>query len=140
MSWLALTEVNVLGRLADDERTTYEEAGEAEDNDSPRLPEIMVQVTALIRGAIEGNAQNYVGATGTIPPGSIYHAATLCRASLVGSQPTQEGETTVREREEKAAWDYIKAIQSKSITFASPVTPPVEASRGAWGGKELMDF
>ena len=139
MSWIALAEDDVLARLADDEKSSYEEAGEEVGAD-PHLPGIMSQVTALIRGAIEGNPLNYLGEAGTLPPGAIYHAATLSRASLVGSQPTQEGETNVRQREEKAAWDYIKAIQDKKITFAEPVAPPREESTGEYGGKDLVEF
>lgn len=138
MTWRPLTETDVLDRLADEEKSSYEEAGES-DGATPRLPGIMTQVTELIRGAIAQNSSNYLGEAGTLPTGAIFHAATLCRQSLVASQPTVEGETTPRQREESAAWDYIKRIQDGKITFTD-VTPPREASGGEYGGKCYMEF
>src|SRR5687768_6805535 len=107
MPWIAIAETDVLDRLADEERDSYEEAGEGEGA-TARLPGIMAQVTNLIRGAIAQNSSNYLGSDGTLPDAAIYHAATLCRQSLIGTQPTSEGETNPREREERAAWRYIE--------------------------------
>ncbi|MCW1913733.1 hypothetical protein OJ996_09115 [Luteolibacter sp. GHJ8] len=139
MSWVALQESDVLDRLADDERASYEEAGES-GTPTPRLPGIINQVTATIREAIESNPQNYVGDAGKIPPGAILHAATLARLLLIGSQPTNEGETNPRQREESAAWDYIKRIQDRKLTFTDTPAPPRDASTGAYGGRCYMEF
>lgn len=137
-TWRQLTEQDILDRLADGEWETYEDAGEP-TGAKARLPGILVQVTSLIRGAIEQNPKNYVGDAGTLPEASIYHACTLARLSLIGSQPTNEGETTPRQREENAAWKYVEAIQKGDITFPN-VTPPVEPSSGTFGGKCLLEF
>lgn len=141
MPWRALVEQDVLNRLANDERDTLESAGEdADPPETPRLPGILLQVTEMIRDAIRNNPANYLGADGEIPVGAVYHAATLCRLGLIGSQPTVEGETTPRQREESAAWDYVKRIQDGKITFAEEAAAPREAEGGTYGGKCLMEF
>ena len=138
MSWRSITEADILNRLANGEWEDLEAAGET-TGAKARLPGILVQVTDQIREAIVQVASNYLGSTGTLPPGAIFHACTIARTALVGSQPTNEGETTPRQREEREAWDYVKAIRSGTITFTNP-TPPVEPSSGAYGGDKLLRF
>ena len=138
MSWRPITEADVLNRLADGEWEDLESAGE-KTGAKARLPGILTQVADQIREAIAQVASNYIGTAGTLPPGAIFHACTIARTALLGSQPTSEGETNARQREEREAWDYVKAIRSGNITFANP-TPPAEPCSGTYGGNALLRF
>ena len=141
MSWVTLSTAHVLARLTTDERDAFEAVGETASTD--KLGGIIEQVTALVRSKVASFSGNTPGEDGTIPPGALYHAVSLCRAALVAAQPTMEGSTDPRAEETRQAYLYLDQVAKGEVLVTSPegVFPAVIAeSTGSYGGKSLFDF
>lgn len=144
MAWIILTEKHILDRFSEDERDSVESAGD-QDCTTKRLPGIIDQITAFVRGQVAACSQNIgrMGPPGTIPAECVYHAATLARESLIATQPTLEGVLSNRERELNAANDYFPRVASCDVAIAddSGQYPgePVSVC-AAFGGKPLLEF
>jgi phage gp36-like protein len=146
MPWITITDNDVLARITDDERDSIEEVGESGVSPAKRLPGIIRQVTAMIRGKVAACSDNRgrLGPSGTIPEECLYHACTICRDSLVASQPTPEGVTDPRKEELRQAYAYLNQVASCEVAIAdnSGNYPgePIDPLPPAIGGCPLLGF
>lgn len=142
MAWIELTRQAVQARLSAPEHHHYLAAARhAAEFDM--LDEILIQVTATIRGKVRACRANLagVGPAGTIPEECLHAAATLARASLCASFPVAEGETDLRREELRNAWAFLDSVASCQVSIESadgthiPGTHPV-----SFGGAPLLHF
>ena len=140
MAWAAITESDVLNRMADYERLAYESAGGNEDND--RLTGIITQVTGLVRGKVAACHENIakMGDDGTIPDELLWAAVTIIRGSLINTVPAMEGEKDNRQREMDSAWDMLDQVASCKHRIGSADGGEVSSSVGVYGGHALLNF
>ena len=145
MSWTALTADNIRGRLSRDELDGYMTAGDQESDGVDALTEIILQVTAMVRGKVASNVANItkMGAAGTIPDECLFAASTIARDALVGSLPLSEGATEVRKEELRKAHSFLDSVASGGVRIedadgALPETPT--AASVSYGGNTLLEF
>lgn len=143
MAWVKITEKeHVLPRLNDHEREAYDDAGDRYLRN--KLPKIIAQVVARVRGAVNSCHDNTsFGPDGTVPEESIYHAVSLIRTALVGSNPnTNDLQGDEREREYTEAVAYLQRVASCEEVIA-PAEAEVGASTSAgieWGSDPKLNF
>lgn len=145
MAWIALTPANIKGRLAKDELESYVDAGEQATDDVDTLAEIILQVTAMVRGKVASCRDNLskLGPAGTIPDECLFAASTVARDALVGSLPLSEGSTEVRREELRKAHAFLDAVASCEVRIedAAGIIPESEPSPSAsYGGNPILDF
>ncbi|MEM9235193.1 MAG: hypothetical protein AAGB14_00340 [Verrucomicrobiota bacterium] len=143
MSWVTLTESDVLARLSENEKTCYEETGE--ESPADRLTGIILQVTALVRGKVASCDENLgkLGAAGTIPSECLWAAATIARGSLVASLPLEEGETDPRSEELKKAHAILDQVAACELRIEDPsgtIPEAADSGAGSYGGCPHMEF
>ncbi len=145
MSWTTLTAENIKGRLAEDELEAYTQAGNPDTNGIYKIPEIIRQVTGMVRGKVATCRDNLntMGPSGTIPEECLFAACTIARDALVGSLPLSEGATEVRKEELRQAYLFLDAIAACDVRIEDPggVIPGTGPSiYPAYGGKPLLCF
>lgn len=143
MSWITLTNADVLARMATDELDAIEDAGETSDQD--RLGAIIQQVTQMVRGKVAACAENLpkLGPSGTIPDELLWAAATIARDSLVGSLPVSESDTEDRTTELRKAHEMLDQAQRCEFRIADDSGSIAETSNGGagrYGGESIVEF
>lgn len=146
MPWVTFTEDDIKSRLAVRELDVYEAtAGEEVDGSPatvPRLPIILAQVLAQVRGAVRSNPRvNVMGPEGTMPDFCVAWAAVIARVALVGLCPVPEGMTDPRRDEYQDALKGLASLSTmhpNAFTVADP--SPVADTAPSYGGKPLFDF
>jgi hypothetical protein len=149
MPWVEFTADHVKARLAARELEIYEETASAESDEgepstpTPRLPLIVAQLIARIRGLVRANPRvTAMGPEGTIPDGCVFHAAVIGRVALIGLNPVPEGMTDPRRDEYRAAEKFLESLPSMNPSAfgddlpaaSAPATTPV------YGGNPLLEF
>lgn len=143
MPWITITEDDVLDRLSDEERDELESVGE-EEGAEERLPGIIRQVIALVRGKVAACTDNRgrMGPAGTIPEECLFHATTICREALVASQPTPEGVSDPRKEEIRQAHLFLGEVASCKVAIADQSGnfpgEPVNLSGSCFGGSHCL--
>lgn len=139
MAWVAITTADVLNRMSDDERYSYENAGGNADNN--RLTGIIAQVTGLVRGKVAACHENIakMGDAGTIPDELLWAAVTIIRQSLVSSTPVLDSEKDGRTKELENSWDMLDQVASCKLRINAP-EGELSASTGTYGGNDLLEF
>ena len=146
MSWIALSPDNIKGRLAKYELEAYVDAGRQIEDGVDTLFEIILQVTAMVRGSVASAPDNLpkIGPAGTIPGECLFAACTIARDALVGSLPISEGATEVRKEELRRAHDFLTAVAAGRVRIedASGSIPEAAASESStsFGGSQLLDL
>jgi hypothetical protein len=143
--WIALTPANIKGRLAKDELESYVDAGEQAEDDVDTLAEIILQVTAMVRGKVASCRDNLskLGPSGTIPAECLFAACTVARDALVGSLPLSEGSTEIRREELRKAHEFLNAVASCQVRIEDVEGTIPEAAPSAsasFGGNPLLNF
>lgn len=144
MSWITLTASNIKGRLAKDELESYVDAGDQASDGVDTLAEIILQVTAMVRGKVASNRENLlkIGAAGTIPDECLFAACTIARDALVGSLPLSEGSTETRKEELRKAHDFLDAVAKGDVRIedAAGTIPESTEATTVSGGSALLNF
>lgn len=146
MSWISLSPANIKGRLAKDELDSYVDAGEQAGEGVDTLAEIILQVTAMVRGKVASWAANLekMGPAGTIPDECLFAACTIARDALIGSLPLSEGATEVRKEELRKAHEFLNAVAKGEVRIENTdgvIPESVDSeSNPSYGGAALLNF
>lgn len=145
MSWIALSPANIKGRLAKDELESYVDAGDQAADGVDSLAEIILQVTAMVRGKVSSWSENLakMGPSGTIPDECLFAACTIARDALIGSLPLSEGATETRKEELRKAHDFLSSVAKGEVRIENSAGILPEVSQTAsvsFGGASLLDF
>jgi len=149
MPWVEFTADHVKARLAARELEVYEETAATEFEEglpstpTPRMPEIVEQITMRIRGMIRANPRvTEMGAAGTIPDFCVAHAAVLARMALIGMNPIPEGMTDPRRDEYRAAEKFVEGLSTMNPSAFGDDLPTASASATTpvYGGNPLLEF
>lgn len=145
MSWITLTADNIRGRLAKDELDNYLIAGDQADEGVDAIAEIILQVTAMVRGKVASNRDNLakMGAAGTIPDECLFAACTIARDALIGSLPLPDSSTEVRKEELRKAYTFLDSVASGGVRIedTTGTIPETEVVTSAtYGGSTLLEF
>jgi hypothetical protein len=143
MSWITLSEDELLARLSSTELDSIQSAGETTPTD--RITGILSQVTELVRGKVATCAENLalMGPAGTIPSELQWAAVTIARASLIASLPISNGETDPRQEEFREATRQLDAAARCELKIASEdgsLPGAADGGAGSYGGMPLLDF
>jgi phage gp36-like protein len=144
MAWAALTAAEIKTRLSGPELTALQGAALATGQSDP-LPEVIAQVTNLIRGYI---AVRYpLGTAGTLPPELKDAAIAIARWRLIGRLAIGGAGGIMPSEQRKQEYDEaIKLVQSIAegkfaIELPDPIDETPHASTNAqYGGEPKLDF
>lgn len=143
MPWVILAELDVKSRIYDAEDEVFVDAAGESQN---RLPPIITQIVAKIRGNIAANPQvTALGAVETIPDFIVADACVLCRAALLGLPPVEIGVTDPRREEYRnavKAVEDLKTMNPKAFAITESIAEQnsEQSSAAAYGGAALLDF
>jgi len=149
MPWVEFTADHVKARLAARELEVYEQTATAESEEGeptsavPRLPEIVEQLAAQIRGLIRSNPRvTAMGPAGTIPDFCVFHAAMIASVAMIALNPIVEGITDPRRDEYNAAKEFMKSLptMNPSAFGDDPPASPASPAAPAFGGNPMLDF
>lgn len=120
MSWITLTEADVLTRLSSPELTALKSAAKGVGQADP-LPEIIEQVTDKIRGYCAAHRQNQLGDAGTLPPRLVSTALVMIRYELATRLPGMGSLIdALRQKEYDTAIDLLKAVAKGDFALTDP--------------------
>jgi len=125
MSWITITSDDVLTRLAGAEKASYQNAARASGQSDP-LPEIIAQVTDVVRGYVAACAANELDIGGTIPPRLLAAAVDIIRYRLTTRLPLTL--TAAREQEYKDAISLLKDVAACKFSVEDPNSSDPETS------------
>ncbi|CAN5545533.1 hypothetical protein BH09VER1_BH09VER1_24590 [soil metagenome] len=140
MSWIAITEADLLTAISGDELTGYREAALADSQADPVQPTID-QVTDLVRGYVGGYRQNQLGPIGTIPQKLIAPAVDI----IVARIPSRVGRTPKQGRADNrdAAIKLLERVSQGLYDIEEPVVKSEEqptSARPSFSGRDRRDI
>lgn len=138
MPWIALTEDHIKDRLAEDGVDVFEGVG----GGGNRLPGIIDQVTAEVRGYVAGCHKNKLGPAGLIPEECLRSAVTIVVYDLIGSVEDVSTEDESKGRGGKAgrAEGFLRRVSRCEIGIEKHGGGVSGSSSGCYGGEPLQDF
>ncbi|MCS6244633.1 MAG: hypothetical protein H2172_16245 [Opitutus sp.] len=138
MSWITLTEANVLTKLSGPELTALKTAALGSGQINP-LPEITSQIVREVRGYVRGCAGNTLGSGETIPDELLGPAITRIRFELATRLPVSSLLTEDRRSANANALALLRDVASGKFFVVTPAVPTTEATSTpspSWSGRE----
>lgn len=133
MSWITLTEDQVLRRFAGAELSALRSAALAPGQDDP-LPEVITQVTREIRAYVAGCATNQLGAEGTIPDECEGAALARIGFEIATRLPVRQLLTEDRKEANRNAVTFLSKISKCEVRIVPPENlAPAEEQAGGIG-------
>jgi hypothetical protein len=128
MSWITITEADLLTAISGDELTGFREAALASGQADPVAPTI-AQVIDLVRGYVGGCKTNQLGPSGTIPQKLLAPAIDIIVARIpnrVGKSPKPG-----RADNQKSAIELLERVASCNFDIEEPATLSTEQPSSA---------
>lgn len=144
MSWIALTETQVLTKLSGPEiaamKTAALQAGQANP-----LPEIIEQVVGEVRGYIGACANNTLGPAGTIPDELEGAVISRIRFELATRLPVKSLLTDDRREANRSALSLLRDVAACRFALVQPEEgeegpQPHPTLAGYYGGASKIDL
>ena len=125
MSWVTLTESDILTRLAAPELAAIKTAATAAGQENP-LPGILAQVTREVRAYTAACERNTLGPEGTIPDELSLAALNRVRYELATRLPAKSLLTEARVESNRAALAMLKDAAACRFLIVQPAEPSPE--------------
>lgn len=142
MAWIQLKEDDVKDRLAANELSLWDSAGQSEGEINTRINGIITQVTGLVRGRVATCRESTLGAACLIPEELLWSAATIAKNMILNSIPaTATTSQDERSDENRRAHDMLDqaAKCELQITGEDSVTT-ANQTESEFGGDPLLTF
>ena len=136
MSWITLTEAQVLTKLSAPELAALKTAATAPGQTDP-LPEILAQVVREVRGHVAGCDRNTLGPADTIPDELLGAALNRVRYELATRLPVASLLTEARKESNRDALTLLQRVASCQFALVQPETAGEQPSApltAKWGG------
>jgi hypothetical protein len=142
MAWIELTESDIEVRLAANELSAWDSAGQEENNVVSRIPGIIKQTTGLIRGRVASCVNNVLNTdTCLIPEELLWAAATIAKNMVLASIPSAGQEASEERRDEnRRAYDMLDQAASCELLIADDSGQTSNQESPEFGGCVLLDF
>jgi hypothetical protein len=125
MSWITLTEANILTKLSGPEIAAMKTAALQAAQANP-LPEVITQVVREIRGYVRGCGSNTLGEGETIPDELLGAAISRIRFELATRLPVSSLITEDRRTANSNALALLRDVAACKFFVVTPATPTTE--------------
>jgi len=141
MAWIQFTADHIRDRLSANELETWDDAGQDDDKVISRIPGIIDQTVALIRGRVASCRDNQLGDAGLIPEELLWSAATIAKNMMLNSIPAI-GETAQSERaeENRRAHDMLDQAADCKLLIADDAGQTANQVSSVYGGDCKLHF
>ena len=129
MSWITITDADVITQLSGPEKAAMNTAALQASQDPP-LPEVITQVVLEVRGYVAACERNTLGSGSTIPDELLGAAIARIRYVLATRLPVPSLITEDRRRANDQAIQLFRDVAGCSFRIVGPDTPAAEQPGG----------
>lgn len=129
MSWVTLTQDDLLAKLTAPELTAVKTKALAEGQENP-VPEELANCIQEIRGRVAACGNNTLGAGATIPHELVPAALAILRFRVLSRLPISTLITPAREREYNDALSLLKDVAACRFSIEQPETETTQKISG----------